>query len=778
MKPKTPIEEKAAARQIEYLTEALETAKSSEGYWMNMAGRYYPRFYPKGPEVSPFNALTMALFADRNGYNTSLFTTFTDAKARGESVREKERGVPFNWYNWKTYVNRHNPDEYITRGQYLSLEPEMKEQYKGIHDREIRVLFNIDQTLTPYADEAKYRTLLDRYGSMRERGNEKAVSRQLHITTNYFIKAIKENLVPIRKDGTSVAHYDRVKDVIYMPEPKSYEHFVDYVQDLMREIARATGHQQRCAREGMVMKGGQPPTEEALKHEELVVEIIAGIKMMELGMPARLSPTALGLVDGWNRELREDHQLIDTVEADINNAMDVIRKAEKGEKVTYYSEMNRLATEEMKQKSGPSVSSEESAILADIIRNSGLLIADANFKDEGEKKVFLEKFDLTYYYNRLTALSEMTKSSDPEIADMAYTEILGVAAGIDQLARGYKPNEWYNKGTYLIYDMIREYPSSEKRDFVVITDAERKRADVLLQEGAFSRGEVVFPDGRTRPFHLSPDEALSAQERSESGAKVQYKEVAGLSKQRIAHALEKQGMEYVRFFNTEGIASFRPNDSYFAGKKVELAHLRQWELTDVQEIDISQPLEKSRSVTFDKVEMTRDDENRWVILLYPTGEETVCIHPDKSDVNQFFSTSKQKNKEDTERIRAELAQKYYAMSKVNPELKVDLFGPKADETILARVQRANIFKGKDGNYLCVPVIEGAEKVQPRVVSETQWKRLWLAPDTDAYKRNLVATLFADILCPEQEQHVNADPDRKQNEETATVQEEKHGGMRR
>ena len=41
-----------------------------------------------------------------------------------------------------------------------------------------------------------------------------------------------------------------------------------------------------------------------MKHEELVVELVAGIKMLELGLPARLLPTSLNLVEEWNKELK------------------------------------------------------------------------------------------------------------------------------------------------------------------------------------------------------------------------------------------------------------------------------------------------------------------------------------------------------------------------------------------------------------------------------------------------------------------------------------------
>ena len=70
--------------------------------------------------------------------------------------------------------------------------------------------------------------------------------------------------------------------------------------------------------------------------------------------------------------------------------------------------------------------------------------------------------------------------------------------------------------------------------------------------------------------------------------------------------------------------------------------------------------------------MVQDDSNRWLIYIAPIGEVPFLMHPDKSDVNQFFSTSKQGNNVATEKIRQELGLKYYAMSRVNPTLRIEL----------------------------------------------------------------------------------------------------------
>ena len=349
MKEKSQVEKNAEEKQITLLSAALDEAANANGHWLNATGKAYPRFYPKGVSVSPFNALFMSLHSDKNGCKTNLFTLYNDAKARGASVREHEQGVPFIYYNWNKYVNRNNPEEVISRAAYQQLDAEQQKQYKGLHNREIRTLFNIDQTTLPYVDKEAYAEELKKHGSAEENGYGEAEERKLRNRFNEFIGKMRDNLVAVRNDASGVAHYETDKDAVYLPRQKDFEHYNDYVQEALRQIVSATGHQQRLAREGMVMKNGVAPSEDALKHERLVVELASGIKMLELGLPARLSPESLQMVDYWNRELREDPCLLDAIESDVNNALEVMRKAEKGEKIEYATLRNHRQTTEIRQ---------------------------------------------------------------------------------------------------------------------------------------------------------------------------------------------------------------------------------------------------------------------------------------------------------------------------------------------------------------------------------------------------------------------------------------------
>ena len=146
-----------------------------------------------------------------------------------------ERGVPFNWYAWNQYVNRNNPDDIIPRKEYLKLSKEEKNQYKGIHNREIRVLFNIDQTLLPLVDEKKYQEEVLSFDNNNRFGRPD-YELGLRGAINAFKDKMNENLIPLRRDGSGVAHYDSGKDALYMPNQNNFEHYNDYVQELMGSL--------------------------------------------------------------------------------------------------------------------------------------------------------------------------------------------------------------------------------------------------------------------------------------------------------------------------------------------------------------------------------------------------------------------------------------------------------------------------------------------------------------------------------------------------------------
>ena len=641
MKEKSEFEKRAAEKQVSLLTEALTSAVNANGHWLNASGKLYPKLYPKGFSVSPFNALVLALDSDAKGCKSNLFTQFSEAKARGESVREHEKGVPFLFYNWNKYVNRNHPDDVITKEAYAALSDQDKQQYKGVKNREIRVLFNIDQTLLPMANEAAYATALKKDGTTEDRGYGDKEDKQLHGRVSGFLQKMKDNLVNVRQDGTGVAHYDTEKDIIYLPRQRDFEHYNDYVQEMMRQLVSATGHQQRLAREGMVMKNGKAPSEDAVKKERLITELASGVKMLELGLPARLSKDSLGMVDYWARELKEDPCLIDAIESEVNGALKVMKKAELGEKVEYATQQHQRETAQI---------------------------------------------------------------------------------------QGQLPNH------YFVADEIKQHPNEEQRTVVIVRDDVNKTADVVLPQGA----------------------SLEVNN-----------EIKGMNKQRFTNALQKEGYDNVRFYNPDGALGFRPDDSYFADKKITVSRLRNWSIEDLSSLDATEAVTHSRDIGFDNVQLVKDDKERWALYIKPEGKEGFAVYPDKGDLNHFFTTLKQ-SMDNIERVREELAHKYYAMAEAKPDLKVDIFGGNEQEVDLNRIQRVAVFRAKSGECLCAATIDG-KKLQPRSVSPSQWQRLWVAPDRESYKQNLAASLFADVL--QKDKNIEQSTQEKQDEATEVKQAE-------
>ena len=212
---------------------------------------------------------------------------------------------------------------------------------------------------------------------------------------------------------------------------------------------------------------------------------------------------------------------------------------------------------------------------------------------------------------------------------------------------------------------------------------------------------------------------------------------------------------------------FRPDDSYFADKKITVARLRNWSIEDLSSLDATEAVTHSRDIGFDNVQLVKDDKERWALYIKPEGKEGFAVYPDKGDLNHFFTTLKQ-SMDNIERVREELAQKYYAMAEAKPDLKVDIFGGNEQEVDLNRIQRVAVFRAKSGECLCAATIDG-KKLQPRSVSPSQWQRLWVAPDRDSYKQSLAASLFADVL--QKDNNVEQSTQEKQEEASEVKQAE-------
>ena len=322
-----------AERQTEILVAVLERAGQNGGVFLNSSQKRVPHFYDKPMRITPANALIMAMHSDQGGFKTNGYTMYNETHNRSEAVMKGQKGVPFVWTNLNQYVNKDNADEKISRTEYNALSDTDKEKYRVNPREDVYTIFNIDQTTMSHVHKEEYGKQLEQFGNKENRAENSNADKQLRMDVNQFIQSIKDNLVPIRKDATGIAHYDFKKDTLHIPAQKDFPSYADYVQEVSRQVVHVTGTPQRLGREGLQLEGMKQPTQEHLRHEMLVEELASAHKMLELGLPARLRPATIEQLSDIIAQIKANPDMGKSILQDVNRTVGMIKKAENGEKI-------------------------------------------------------------------------------------------------------------------------------------------------------------------------------------------------------------------------------------------------------------------------------------------------------------------------------------------------------------------------------------------------------------------------------------------------------------
>lgn len=317
-----------AERQAEVLVAALERANKNGGTLLNAWQKAMPQFYDKTLWITPVNALIMAMHSDNGEFKTNSYTMFNETHDRSEAVKKGQKGVPFVWQNLNQYVNKDNAEDKISRAEYNSLADAEKAKYKVNPREDVYTVFNIDQTTMSHVHKEEYAKQVEQFGP-----NRPTDEKLLRMDVNKFIQSMKDNLVPIRKDATGIAHYDSKKDTLHIPAQKDFPSYADYVQEVTRQIVHATGVPQRLGREGLSVDGVKTPSEVQQHMEMLVEELASAHRMLELGMTAKMRPQTVEQLPNIISELKANPTMAQKVLHDVNRTVGMIKKAENGEKI-------------------------------------------------------------------------------------------------------------------------------------------------------------------------------------------------------------------------------------------------------------------------------------------------------------------------------------------------------------------------------------------------------------------------------------------------------------
>lgn len=317
-----------AERQAEVLVAALERANKNGGTLLNAGQKAMPQFYDKTLRITPVNALIMTMHSDNGEFKTNSYTMFDETHDRSEAVKKGQKGVPFVWQNLNQYVNKDNAEDKISRAEYNSLADAEKAKYKVNPREDVYTVFNIDQTTMSHVHKEEYAKQVEQFGP-----NRPTDEKLLRMDVNKFIQSMKDNLVPIRKDATGIAHYDSKKDTLHIPAQKDFPSYADYVQEVTRQIVHATGVPQRLGREGLSVNGVKTPSKVQQHMEMLVEELASAHRMLELGITAKMRPQTVEQLPNIISELKADPTMAQKVLHDVNRTVGMIKKAENGEKI-------------------------------------------------------------------------------------------------------------------------------------------------------------------------------------------------------------------------------------------------------------------------------------------------------------------------------------------------------------------------------------------------------------------------------------------------------------
>lgn len=247
-----------------------------------------PKNLESGKEYRGVNVFLLAFTAWANGYESSYWLTFNQAKQKKGSVKKGEKSsfVIF----WK---------------QYETTDKETGEPTKVPVLRYYRV-FNVAQCDGIAAPDAATFTPTDF---------------QPIDAAEAIVKAYAD--APTIEHGGTRAFYRPSTDSVRLPEQTRFATCEEYYSTLFHELAHSTGHSKRLDRK--LDTEPQPFGSPDYGKEELVAEMAAAFLSAHVGIQPVTIENQAAYLQGWLKQLRGDKKLVIAAAGAAQKASDWIR---------------------------------------------------------------------------------------------------------------------------------------------------------------------------------------------------------------------------------------------------------------------------------------------------------------------------------------------------------------------------------------------------------------------------------------------------------------------
>lgn len=690
---------------------ALELAKGNKGIWMNKAGKSNAEFHWAKTPITPYNNLMMNLQSDQKGYRSNVYAYFDELKNVGDSVKTNEKALPFNWTRWD-YQNIATKDV-ITKGEYQGLPEDEKSLYVKHHTRQTQQIFNIDQT--SLTGKEMYSDLLKETGAKYEELSERGVTNminyseklksnhptaivvarndnQYHIYGNDATRAGKILGLPVgqtevngQKIKSTGFPLDRIDD--YLPKLVQAKQWVVVADNLdSSELIK------RVANEKDVLNKAYSTAQKVAKSAGIGYERVMVLQDAEYDKQADKIIVS-GMMDKNSGNSRQ---------AAIAKANDIYRAivAATGseQRLDRMGRNNLLPNDDAKYE----------RFVQDL--SAGILMARQGLP-AGLSKESMQHID---YWKREI-------KENPKLLGLLEKDVNNAVESIDKhMQKQLVKYEEIRKDLplkdlavserqYQISTDLSKLPDIDSKEIVIVRDTAKGSADVILPEGASLEDNV---------------------------------EISGIRKDRIKIALGHEGITDVKFYNAGGALGLKEPDDYYKDKTVSVDRLKQYEFSQHRDIDVKPQIAAAALPKIEIFTPMRDEKGQWAFFFKAEKEPSFAIYPNDSHKKLYFDV---RGTDRQQEIHQALAQKYYAVAKAHPEIKVDLIMPKVPNVDISKIERPTITKDRenpDKKYV-MATVDG--KFMKKEISKQRWDRMWLADDMSAYKKAIAAVAFAPFL---------------------------------
>ena len=700
------------------LSEALERAKTNDGVWFNPKHHGSPTMYPKmDTEINAFNVLMMTLYTDHRGYRTNMFTTFNDAKNNGFGILTGQKSLPYNWYTWDNYVNKFNPNQSISTKEYKALPDEEKVLYKAVPKKDQRAVFNIEQTSMYKAKQEEFKTVVEK--------DKDSIAHEYYSTLAHKM-SYKEAYEELRQRP------DRPENEVIVFEKDKFMYLLNEDAGIASKITGLATNDKVAHGLGV---------DNALRvlskdHAMLFSKLLANNYKVNI----QDAPSKIDVSNKANEIINKFKEKSDSFINTVTSQMGVKQVVNPTitTPVSYECDTDRIVSRSMKVTGASqieNINDTYKALVAATGCNERLNRA-RTFDTDDKYEQLVREVSAAALMSRDGFSGQLSKSNidnidywkreiieDDHLLDRLERDVNNVIQVIDKLSigrqidyarmRGDKTEAQLDKRYYSVTEALEKMVDAETREVVVITDKANKSAYVILPQGASLEKNNELP---------------------------------GMNKNRFVLALNKQGLEEVKFYNAGGALGIRQPNNFYNDKEITVSKLKQYELNTIKEIDVTEEIARTNKIEIDKVIALKDDNGKWALYVKPTNKPSFTVYPETGDLSLFFKAMKSGDVESFNKIREDIGQKYASLVEARPELKAKILEIDSSDFDLSRISRVSISKDRNNSKVLVIYAEiDGKKMEPRTLDPVQTQRFWLVDDKTGYKVSLAAQLFGPEL---------------------------------